>query len=785
MPETSTQSPSTNTASAHLGALAVCLAAALLLLWPLLTGQIMFGGGRSDMFIAGYSFRLFGAEWFKETGSIPQWNPYLFGGLPYIGAMHGDIFYPSAWLRWLMPVDLAITYAMALHFVLAGWFMYRLGRSIGLGWSAAIVAGVAYELTGIVASQMSPGHDGKLFVSALTPLSFWILLNAIRHQKTWAFGAFAIVVALIILGHYHMAYFLLLALGLWALYLVFWDPERPAGIKPVPTLGLAAGAVALGLGITALQVMPFFAYIPFSPRASGGPDQGWEFATSYALPPSEIFTFLLPQFNGVLDHYWGSNPIKFHTEYVGFLPLVLAAFAFGDKAKRTLALTLGGFALFFLLMSFAGHTPFYRPFYEFMPLLKKIRAMGMVFYLPAFFFSLLAGIGAERVFARTVPMRTLLGVSGAFILFAVLGAVGALQGLAESIAINERYEAVVANAPYLQSGAVRLLLFAVAGTAVLWLTASGKLARPVATGLLAAVVALDLWSVNKEFYTFSPRATELFADDAITTKLRAVKPPYRVLDAGNAYGWSLMMAYRIPTALGYHGFELKRYDELGGKNEGFRNLFSPNLLDLLAIRYLILPEAQPVPGFHEVVPKITTTFGTPAVLYERDSLPAYARVLPMSAKLKEDQAVGTLVDERFPVNRVAIFDDTATVASPAAAQPFAVPTASAQVTSWKPGAMEIAVTGSEAAPSHLVVSENWYKDWTAMVDGKPGVVRRADHSLLSVDLPPGAKQVTLTFDSPEYATGKMVSLVSLLLALALAGAGFVLDRRRPTTQAAA
>ncbi|MFY7923893.1 MAG: hypothetical protein ACOVSI_15925, partial [Gemmatimonas sp.] len=387
-------------------------------------------------------------------------------------------------------------------------------------------------------------------------------------------------------------------------------------------------------------------------------------------------------------------------------------------------------------------------------------AMGMVFYLPAFFFSLLAGIGAERVFARTVPMRTLLGVSGAVILFAVLGAVGALQGLAESIAINERYEAVVANAPYLQSGAVRLFLFAVAGTALLWLTASGKLARPIATGLLAAVVALDLWSVNKEFYTFSPRATELFADDAITTKLRAVKPPYRVLDAGNAYGWSLMMAYRIPTALGYHGFELKRYDELGGKSEGFRNLFSPNLLDLLAIRYLILPAAQPVPGYHEVVPKITTTFGTPAVLYERDSLPAYARVLPMSAKLKEEQTVGTLVDERFPVNRVAIFDDTATVASPAAAQPFAVPTASAQVTSWKPGAMEIAVTGSEAAPSHLVVSENWYKDWTAMVDGKPGVVRRADHALLSVDLPPGAKQVTLTFDSPEYATGKIVSLVS-------------------------
>jgi hypothetical protein len=777
--DTST-SPSTaaSPTTAHLGALAVCTAAALLLLWPLLTGQIMFGGGRSDMFIAGYSFRLFGAEWFKETGSIPQWNPYLFGGLPYIGAMHGDIFYPSAWLRWLMPVDLAITYAMALHFVLAGWFMYRLGRSLGLGWGAAIVAGVAYELTGIVASQMSPGHDGKLFVSALTPLSFWVLLNAIRHQRTWAFGAFAITVALIILGHYHMAYFLLLALGLWALYLVFWDPERPANVKPVPTLGLAAAAVAIGLGITALQVMPFFAYIPFSPRAEGATDLGWEFATSYALPPAEIFTLLLPQFNGVLDHYWGSNPIKFHTEYMGALPLVLAAFAFGDKTRRTMAFTLAGFAVFFLLLSFAGHTPFYRPFYEFMPLLKKIRAMGMVFYLPAFFVCILAGIGAERVFARTVSLKTVLGVGGAVVLFAALGAVGGLQGLAESLAITERYEAVVGNAPYLQSGAVRLLLFTVAGVAVLALSVSGKLAKPVATGLLAAVIALDLWSVNKEFYTFSPRASQLFADDAITTKLREVKPPYRVLDAANAYGWSLLMAYKVPTALGYHGFELQRYRELGGKDEGWRNLFAPNLLDLMAIRYLILPEAQPVPGFHEVVPKITTTFGTPAVLYERDSLPAYARVLPASAKLPKDQAVPTIVDERFPVNRVAIFDDTATVQSPTAAPPFAEAKATATVTSWQPGAMNIEVTGAESAPSHLVVSENWYKDWTAEVDGKPGVVRRADHALLSVDLPPGAKNVKLTFSSPEYATGKMVSLVSLLLALGLVAFGVFGARSR-------
>jgi uncharacterized membrane protein YfhO len=65
------------------------------------------------------------------------------------------------------------------------------------------------------------------------------------------------------------------------------------------------------------------------------------------------------------------------------------------------------------------------------------------------------------------------------------------------------------------------------------------------------------------------------------------------------------------------------------------------------------------------------------------------------------------------------------------------------------------------------------------------VVRRADLSLLSVDLPPGAKSVRLTFASPEYATGKLVSLVSLVLALALSLVPVAMGRRRAASGGAA
>ncbi len=762
----------------HLVAAAVCIAAALLLLWPLLTGQIMFGGGRSDMFIAGYSFRLFGAETFKATGTIPQWNPFLFGGLPYIAAMHGDIFYPTAWLRWIMPVDLAITWGMAVHFVLAGWFTYRFARALGLGWGASVAAGVAYELSGIVASQMSPGHDGKLFVSALTPLSFWVLLHAIRGQRLWAYGAFAFTVALIILGHYHMAYFLLLALGLWALYLAFWDSERAPGSKPLVALGLSAVAVVVGLGITALQVMPFFEYIPYSPRAEGGPNTGWEFATSYAFPPSEIFTTILPQFNGVLDKYWGSNPLKFHTEYMGFLPLALAALALGDKSRRRLVVAFGIGATVFLFFSFGGHTPFYRPFFELLPLLNKIRAMGMVFYLVAFPVSILAAIGLERVLTRAVPSRTVLFVAGGFALFALLGSVGALQGLTESMALTERYESVMANAADLRAGSLRLLVFVVLGGAALWAAASGRLQGAAAVAAIVVVMAIDLWSIDRIFYQFSPRADVLFADDAVTTYLQKTKPPYRAIDAGNSYGQSILMKYRIPVVNGYHGFSLRTYNELGGEREGWRNIGSPNLLDLLAVRFVILPDSQPLPGFHRVVDPTPTAFGTTASLYERDTVPAYARVVLGAAKVPEDQVVPTVIDPRFPVNGAILLPDTSTAQVPQAQPPFPVASTRAEVTEWAPGRMKITLSGAEPTASHLLVSENWYPDWHATVDGKAGTVRRADHTLISVDLPAGAREVELVFDSPTYATGKMISLAALLVALLMTFVPMVMARRQ-------
>ena len=91
----------------------------------------------------------------------------------------------------------------------------------------------------------------------------------------------------------------------------------------------------------------------------------------------------------------------------------------------------------------------------------------------------------------------------------------------------------------------------------------------------------------------------------------------------------------------------------------------------------------------------------------------------------------------------------------------------ATVAEWEPGRMRITLAGQDPKPGYLVVSENWYKDWHATVDGKPAPVHRADYTLLSVALPPGAQEVRFEFRSPAYQRGRAISLASVAGVLAL------------------
>ncbi len=761
-------------------AFAVFLAAGLTLFWPILTGQFL-AGPHSDQYVAGYGFRLFGAEVFRATGQIPLWNPYLFGGLPFVAAMHGDVFYPTAWLRWVLPTDTAMNLGFAVHIVLAGVAMYAFLRALRTSWGGALAGGLAYELTGIVASLVHPGHDGKLFVSALTPLVFLAILRGVRDGRTAAWGGLAITVGLSLHGHPQLSYYLLVAAAAWGLWLLFAAPDRPAAARRLPLMAAGAGAVALGFGLYAIQALPFIEYIPFSPRGAGGPSGGWEYATAFSLPPAELMSAVLPEFNGIVDRYWGSNFFKLHTEYVGVIPVVLAILGAGDRDRRPVVLALGGIGLFFLLVALGGHTPFYRAWYEVMPLMQKVRAPGMAFFLVAFPVAALAGFGADRLLRRAVsPRRALALAAGAGVL-GLLGAVGALQPVAEALALPQRMEAAVNNAGGLRAGGVRMLAVAAAGCVVFWAMGAGRLRAGLAVTALAFVVWADLWGIDRKFFVFQPPAEETYRDDEITLVMRQTPLPFRAWDPAGVYQGSWLMAHRVPTLLGYHGNELGYFDELlGGKNV-WEHQGNPTLWQLYALRYVILPQEYAIPGFRLAAGPVQAASGATAYLYEAEVPPSWVTVAPAAARIPESQIIPTLLDPRFPADLVVLYPDTASVQpAPLPGERAPPPPAvQATVTAWAPGRITVGLAGADTATTYLLVAENWYPAWRAMVDGVERPTFRAQHALLSVPIPPGAREVVFEFRSASYERGRLISWLSLAGALALLVGPLVARRGRP------
>jgi hypothetical protein len=65
---------------------------------------------------------------------FPYWNPLLFGGLPFVEGMHGDIFYPPSLAMFFLDARAMWGWKMALHIFLAGIFTYLWLRR-GLGWT--------------------------------------------------------------------------------------------------------------------------------------------------------------------------------------------------------------------------------------------------------------------------------------------------------------------------------------------------------------------------------------------------------------------------------------------------------------------------------------------------------------------------------------------------------------------------------------------------------------------------------------------------------------------------
>src|SRR5262249_13272441 len=149
------------------------------------------------------------------------------------------------------------------------------------------------------------------------------------------------------------------------------------------------------------------------------------------------------------------------------------------------------------------------------------------------------------------------------------------------------------NAGALRVGAFRMFMFVALFVATLYLIQSRRLEGPIRGVLLVAIIAIDLWTIARQYWIFSEPAARLYAGDATIEYLKKQKEPGRVLAIQTAPTPTVndpnltddgLMVHRIRSVTGYHGNELGRYQLLGDAANGWRQVGNPSFWRLMNVR---------------------------------------------------------------------------------------------------------------------------------------------------------------------------------------------------------
>ncbi len=789
---------------------AIYAAVTLLLFRRFVFSDAMLFG--SDTLGLGYIARDFFAGALKSTG-FPFWNPYILGGTPFVESLAGgDAIYPTSLLLLAMDPHRALGWKLVVHVFAAGLFMYGWLRALALGRPAAFLGGLAYLMAPVLVTLVWPGHDGKMFVTALTPLAFWMLERAWGRDLRWLVGLAAVIGLVILTTHFQMAYFLFGAMGLYALFLTVERARGGQGLAAAGRFGLFLAAAVAGAGVAAVQFLPAVDYVTSDSRRTATTTTASEeaniaYSSSWSLHPEEVMALLVPQFVGsdigaepewTRDTYWGRNQFKHNHEYFGLAVLLLASLALGRGGRRPgvrwFFVGLGSLALLYTL---GRHTPVWRLFYEIVPGVSLFRVPSIAVFLTAFSAITLAAMGVDRALAvvgqgtdeaetRSL-LRRLWIFTGVMVVLLLLAASGILfsgwTGVLYRELSPDRAAVLQAARPIIVAGFFWSTVIAAAVAGVWELRRRGTFNAGAVVAALGLILALDAFRVDDPFIQpmdfqrwAGPTATSRFLEQQASSD----SEPFRVFSMIGLRGQDVKPAlYGLELVGGHHPNDLARYRELIGMegSEEPRNLLRhPVLLSLLNARYLLWPTGQTGPPFEGAVPLAgdqTADGRLVNAVYELPSLPR-ARLLNDVVVRDGDQVMPYLLSADF---------DPATQVVLAEAPPTEIPEGPAQGSvRWgvrEPDRAELTVESDR--PSLLVVADNWTDRWRADVNGSPAPVLRAYHTLRAIPVPAGASTVRLWYDASGIRTAFLVSLAAVVTLLGILAALTLIGRREPAS----
>ncbi len=759
-----------------------------------------------DTFSLGYVARAFFADALRTTG-FPLWNPQILGGTPFLESLAGgdSLYPPSLLLLFVTETYRALGWKLILHVFLAGSFMYAWIRMIGGSREGALLAGLAYLLAPYLVSLVLPGHDGKLFVTALTPLLFaateWMV-----SRRDFASGAAlgAVVMLVILTTHFQMAYFLFGAVGVYAGFRCVQLARAGDGRSwAARRFAIFLVFSLAGAGAAGVQLIPAVAYVTEHSRRTmttteSGEELGVAYSSSWSLHPEEAVSLVVPEFVGnsgggaewTSGTYWGRNAFKTNHEYLGLVALLLATLSFMGAPRsglRWFFVALGATAFLFAM---GAHTPVWRLFYEVLPGISLFRAPSMAIFLTGFSLATLVALGFDRGLVLvsegkgSAIVRALGLPTGLLLLGWVLAQTGALTGLWLTFFSPDLTEAgaqaLEAAEPHMTRGFLVATVLAAVTCATWWAMGRGFLNAAGGLALIGLLIVVDEWRVDQpfiqtvEFESFAQPNGNL----QFLAERAASEEPFRVLSLTRGGQDVTPGMHGLELAGGHHPNDLARYRQLiGMAGSGLPTHLTPpfhaNIPRMLNIRYLIWPDVEYGPleqytNSEALTPVSRLEFSdgsTFSTVYSFPGLPR-ARLVGEAIVVAEDQVMDVILDEGAydPAVQTVLTEPPPLELGGGAVE------GTVEWIEREPDRLLLDVNA--AAPALLVIADNWFPAWKAWVDGAQSEVLRADHTLRAVPIPEGSHRVELRYSSSLLSASLVASILSALFLALVAGIGF-------------
>ncbi len=330
----------------------------------------------------------------------------------------GDPLVPTTLLAILLPPLTFHLFRYIFDTVLLGLATAFFLRGRGFRGASQWLPAVGMALSGYTFTLISAGHAFYFDMMPFAILGFACLDRGFRRRSVFWFawvgvcGAFGIARqpdVLTLFGLLWVAY---------SLFLLFENRPSPgtrqtwAKYARILALGVFASATAFAaVGASAFARLTLVHEIREDVRGKS-PQQQWEFATNWSMPPEELLDMVAPFVYGIetgdsAGPYWGRlgrsmrwretrqglMNLKQHTLYMGLIPLIFGLYAalrlWGAKHREDEPLTELGLsdpararkeAVFWsiafattVILAMGRYTPFYRLFYT-LPFFSKIRA---------------------------------------------------------------------------------------------------------------------------------------------------------------------------------------------------------------------------------------------------------------------------------------------------------------------------------------------------------------------------------------------------------------------------